>query len=76
MGKVKVYRFRLYDITNDDYHLSRRWGTREGIKAVCGMVLEDTETDIDIGLVGGEVEGLTERDFNPHPRAGFQTKVC
>jgi hypothetical protein len=75
LGTVKVYRFTVYDITHDENVQSRRWGTREGIKAVCGVVQEDTETEVDAGFVGGEIEGLTARNFDPHPRTGFQTHV-
>lgn len=50
-------------------------GTREGIERICGEVLEDTAIEIDESVVGREVEGLTERDFNPNLRTGFQTEV-
>jgi hypothetical protein len=50
-------------------------GTREGIKAVKGAVIEDTGTEVDARFVGGEVEGLTELGFDSHPRTGFQTQV-
>lgn len=70
-----IYRFTLYDITHDENIRSRRWGTREGIKGVGGVALEDTSTEVDAGVVGGEVEGLTVRDFDPQSRKGFQTKV-
>lgn len=75
LGNVTVYRFTVYDITSDGNIRSRRWGTREGVKAVRGVVMEDTGTEIDARFVGGEVEGLTERGFDPHPRTGFQTQV-
>lgn len=64
--KIAVYRFKRYNIQNDAYQNSRRWGTLEGIKAVCGVVLKETETEVDAALIGGEVEGLTARDFDPH----------
>jgi hypothetical protein len=72
---VTVYRFKVYDITTDEIRLSRRWGTREGIKAARGAPLEETATEVDSALVGQEVEGLTARDFDPRRRTGFQTQV-
>lgn len=75
LSNVTVYRFTVYDIASDDNVRSRRWGTREGIKAVKGAVMEDTGTEIDARFVGGEVDGLTERGFDPHPRTGFRTQV-
>jgi len=38
-------------------------------------VLEDTATEVESSVLGHEIDGMTERDFNPHPRAGFQTQV-
>jgi hypothetical protein len=73
--KVKVYRFTVYDITNDEQRRSRRWATREAIKSVNGQVLEHTEVEVDPSVLGREVEGMTERDFDPRPRTGFQGQV-
>ena len=75
MSDVTVYRFTIYDIKSDTSVPSRRWGTREGIGARRGVVLEDTRIAVDASFVGGEEEGLTVRDFDPRPRTGFQTKV-
>ena len=62
MSKVTIYRFTIYDINQDEKIRSRRWGTREGIKGVCGVALEDTAMEVDICHVD-KVDGLTERDF-------------
>jgi hypothetical protein len=75
LSNVTIYRFTIYDINSDGNVRSRRWGTREGIKAVCGVVLEDTGTEVDASCVGGEEEGLTVRNFDPHPCTGFQNQV-
>lgn len=75
MGKVKVYRFRRYDIVSGETKKSRRWGTRKGIERICGEMLEDTAIEVDESVVGREIQGLTERDFNPNPRTGFQAEV-
>jgi hypothetical protein len=72
---VTVYRFRVYDIAANESRLSRRWGTLDGIKRARGEPLEETATEIDTAAIGQEVEGLTERGFDPHRRTGFQTQV-
>ena len=69
----KVYKFRKYDISSDETITSRRWATREAIKAVCGEVVEDTETEIDASFLDNN--GMTERNFEPHKREGFQREI-
>jgi hypothetical protein len=75
VSKVTVYRFRVYDITTDENRASRRWATRDAIERVRGGVLEDTATAVDSSVVGGEIDGMTERNFDPHRNIGFQTQV-
>ncbi len=75
MDKVTVYRFRLYDINNDENRQSRRWATREAIERIGGEVSENTATEVDSSVLGKEIDGMTERNFDPHPRTGFQTQV-
>jgi hypothetical protein len=76
VAKVKVYRFTIYEIVNDENRRSRRWATREAIKRVGGEVLEDTATEVDASVLGGEIEGMTVRNFNPQPAGtGVQRQV-
>ena len=75
MAKVKVYRFTVYDITNDEQRRSRRWGTRQAIEHARGQVLEDTAIEVDESVLGREIEGMTDRNFDPHPRTEFQQQV-
>jgi hypothetical protein len=75
LNKVTIYRFRLYDITADEPHTSRRWATLEAIERIHGEVLEDTATEVDAAVVSSDIPGMTERSFNPHPRVGFQKIV-
>jgi hypothetical protein len=72
---VTVYRFTVYDITNDEQRTSRRWATREAIERVRGQVLEATATEVDPSVVGAEIAGMTERNFDPHKSTGFQRAV-
>jgi hypothetical protein len=76
MTLVTVYQFTIYNVQSDERCLSRRWGTKAGIAAVCGTPIESTATDVDASFVGQEEFDLTVRDFNPKGRPpGFQTRV-
>lgn len=77
MGKVTVYQFTKYDINIDENIKSRRWATREAITRVGGEVLEDTAMEVDDSVLGKEIDGMTDRNFNPYPRApgGAQRQV-
>ena len=75
MSKVTVYRFTVYDISADENTRSRRWATLAAIKRIGGAALEDTAVEVDSSAVGTEIPGMTERNFNPHPRPGFQRAV-
>ena len=71
---VKVYRFQIYDGESDEKRTSRRWATREAIEGIrVGLILEETEVEIDEAHLDGN--GMTERDFDPDHRPGFQTRV-
>jgi hypothetical protein len=75
LSKVTIYRFRLYDITTDGNRESRRWATREAIERIGGEVLEDTATEVEASAVATDIDGMTVRGFDPHPRTGFQRIV-
>ena len=76
MAKVTIYRFEVYDIQSDQVISSKRWGTREAINEIAhGRVLEDTAIEVEESAVASDIHGFTVRDFNPHPRRGFQTEV-
>lgn len=72
---VKIYRFTMYDISTDQTRISRRWGTREGIEAIGGAILEDTGIEVGDADATSDMPGLTEIGFDPRPRTGFQTQV-
>jgi hypothetical protein len=75
MSKVTIYQFAAYDISTDQMQRSRRWGTRSAIERIGGEVLEETATEVDIGVVSSEIQGLSERGFDPLHRTGFQQVV-
>jgi CRISPR/Cas system-associated endoribonuclease Cas2 len=75
MSKVTVYQFTKYDISVDGNRKSRRWATREAIERVGGNVFENTATEVDHSVLSKEIDGMTERNFDPHPRTGFQTQA-
>ena len=74
MDKVTVYKVRLYDAGNDDSITSRRMATSRGAQMMGGWIIDGTETQIDQSQLEPGKE-WTARDFNPHPRADFQTQV-
>ncbi len=76
MSKVNIYRFRSYDIQNDETKLSSRWGTRQAIKDIaCGQIIEDSEREVDESVVKSDIEGMTERNNNPDWTTAFQTEA-
>lgn len=70
MSNVTVYRFKIYDIVNDEWKISRRWATQEGIDKVCGERIDGTAIEIASKLVGTEVEGMTARNYDPSAFSG------
>jgi hypothetical protein len=75
MAKVTVYRFRVYDVTNDEMKQSTRWGTAERIKEISGQICLDTATEVDESEVNSDIPGLTKRGWPGPQRPGFQTRV-
>jgi hypothetical protein len=71
-----VYRFHAWDITNDCYRDSRRWATKEAIQSVMGKAISDG-VEVDDRFLGHEVDGMTERGFDPHhpPSSDFPNYV-
>jgi hypothetical protein len=66
MAKKRVFRYRVYDVTKDDYVISTRMATREKIHLIQAEVLPDTETKIDSSLLE---DGWTKKDFDPNTDA-------
>lgn len=74
LPKVVVYRVGTYDITTDEFRLSRRLMTAEGAELAKVTIISDTAVEIDASdLEPGEQ--WTARDFSPSARRGFQTYV-
>jgi len=75
--KVTVHRFRMYDVSADEWRTSRRWGTREGIEAIRGAeVISGTAVQVDPSEVNSGIDGLSRIGFDPHGfRGEFQTQV-
>ena len=74
MPTVTIYRFKKYDISSDEYQKSRRWATLEAIARIGGEPLEDTAL-VDAAVLGREIDGMTDRGFDPRSRSGFQRQV-
>ncbi len=76
MDKVTIYRFRSYDIREDQIRTSRRWGTREAVKEIaCGEVIEDSAIEVDATAIESDIPGMTVIGYDPERRTCFQQKV-
>ncbi len=64
MTTVRVYKVKVYDVTTDEFKVSRRMATREGAARMCGEVLQDTEVEIDASRLE-RGEQWTPKDFTP-----------
>jgi hypothetical protein len=63
-----VFRFRMWDVTADGFTMSSRWATRERIEKMGGDVIGGG-IEVDDECIGGEIEGMTVREFDPkYPR--------
>ena len=47
MTKSVAYRYRVYDMREDDYVVSTRMATRRKIKQIGGEIIPGTKTEID-----------------------------
>jgi hypothetical protein len=65
MAKVRIHRFRLYDINSDSYRISRRWATRDVIEALGGDLIEEPAVEVDASVVCSDIEGMTVPDYTP-----------
>ena len=62
MAKVKVYKIKLYDVTADEWRVSRRWATRKGATIMRGEIVPQTEAEIERDCLEPGEE-WTARDF-------------
>jgi len=62
-GPVKVWKFRKYDMTTDEYVESARYGTKEAIARIGAQRIEETEVTITNDLI--DSDGLTAKRFSP-----------
>jgi hypothetical protein len=61
IGRVKVYRFRLYDIASEDFKISRRMATPACIRRIHAEIIKRSELEIDKRYLNSE--GMTEIGF-------------
>lgn len=62
MATVQVYRYRVYDMSRDEYSTSTRMATKEQIERIRGEIIPGTEFQIDSAAI---TEGWTEKNFDP-----------
>ena len=61
MIKVKVYRFKSFDIVSGEYVVSLRLATRSTIQRINAEIIETTETDVYASDI--DSDGFTIIDF-------------
>jgi hypothetical protein len=61
MMKVKVYRFKSFDIVSGEYVVSLRLATRSTIQRINAEIIETTETDVYASDI--DSDGFTTIDF-------------
>ena len=59
---TSIFRYRVYDVSKDEYAVSSRMATLEKIKRIGGEPIRDRYIKIDESLL---VDGWTEKNFNP-----------
>jgi hypothetical protein len=62
MALIQVHRFRVYDITSDDYVTSTRLATKEKIVSIRGEIIPGTEASVGVEFVK---DGWTAKNFDP-----------
>jgi hypothetical protein len=63
----KVFRFRLYDVSRDEYVVSTRLATKKKIKKIGGEIIPDTDAKVYDNQI---IDGMTERHFDPTKPSG------
>jgi hypothetical protein len=71
---VTVYRVQVYDVTTDDFRLSRRMATPEGAVKMGGEIIGATAVVVPVSALEAGEE-WTPRDFNPNAATGFQRQI-
>ena len=61
MMKVKVYRFKSFDVVSGEYVVSLRLATRSTIERINAEIIETTETDVYASDI--DSDGFTTIDF-------------
>jgi hypothetical protein len=67
-----VYRYKVYDVTIDDYRYSTRMATTVHIDKI-GEMLPETRFEVFSDLLIDNA--YTEKDFTPTPEHGFDPKI-
>lgn len=75
MTQVTVYKVRMYDISTDEWTVSRRYATERGAEKMGAEIIAGSDLKVDVSdLEPGEE--WTPRNFTPWGRGGgFQTQV-
>ena len=60
---VMVYRFRMYDITSDEFRTSTRCATLSALGNIRGAEVLGQGINVDASDIGSDVDGMTVRDY-------------
>jgi hypothetical protein len=63
---AQVYPFRMWDVDNDCFRQSSRYATKERIERMGGEII-GKPVEVDDNVLGQEIEGMTNRNFDPRP---------
>jgi len=64
--KIAVHRFQVWDSISDTMKTSTRYATIDAIKNTAhGVPVSGTEILIEASELGGDVEGMTAKGYNP-----------
>ena len=62
-ARTKVFRFKLFDITTDDFVVSSRYATDQAIAQIGAQAIHGTEIEIDSTKL--DENGMTAKKFEP-----------
>ncbi len=74
MEKVTIYKFEMYNIESDEWQESRRWAVSEKINEI-GARKKGNGVVVDTTVIQSNIQGFTERGFDPDAQTGFPKYV-
>jgi hypothetical protein len=64
--KISVHKFQVWDSVSDSMKSSTRYATVDAIRNTAhGVPIPGTEIQVEASELGGEIEGMTSRNYVP-----------